>query len=171
MRTSRIMVPLCLFITINLSAQSIENKRLIWHTDLMKAQEVSVATGKPLFAFFTGSDWCPWCKKLQRDVFSKLEFIQWAEKNVVLLELDFPGNKAQSPAQIEQNTTLQQVFQVRGYPTVWLFFLHKEENNTNYRIERLGSLGYPSGAEAGKEERKFLKEATAILQKKENMAK
>ncbi len=139
---------------------------LVWYTDLMKANEVSTASHKPLFAFFTGSDWCPWCVKLQNNVFSKPEFIKWAKEKVVLVELDFPRNKSLSPELTKQNQELQQVFQVQGFPTVWLFFLHKNTEEEKYTIEGLGSLGYPSGAETGKEELKFLKEANVLLEKR-----
>ena len=37
---------------------------LEWYTDLAKAHEKSKATHRPIFGFFTGSDWCGWCHKL-----------------------------------------------------------------------------------------------------------
>ena len=55
-----------------------QQKELVWHTDVNKAINISVQTGKPLFFFFTGSDWCGWCKKLVREVFVKPEFKKWA---------------------------------------------------------------------------------------------
>lgn len=143
-----------------------QNSDLVWHTDLMKANEVSTATGKPIFAFFTGSDWCGWCKKLERDVFSKPEFPEWAKKNVVLLELDFPRGKQLSPELTQQNNSLQQTFQVQGYPTIWLFYLKKNADGQRFDIDALGSLGYPQGAELGNEQVKFLKDANAYLEKR-----
>jgi len=52
--------------------------KLDWHTSLQEAHELSQTSKKPIFAFFTGSDWCGWCKRLQNDVFSKPEFVAWA---------------------------------------------------------------------------------------------
>jgi len=138
---------------------------LVWYTDIMKAQELSKSTKKPIFAFFTGSDWCGWCIKLQKDVFAKPEFIKWAKKNVVLLELDFPRRKQLSPELIQQNQGLQQTFQVQAYPTIWMFYLEKDPATNKFNINGLGSCGYPVGAEPGKEEIKFLKDANAILEK------
>jgi thioredoxin-related protein len=143
-----------------------EETGLSWYTDIIKASEISKASHKPLFAFFTGSDWCVWCKKLQNDVFSKPEFIQWAKKNVVLVELDFPRRKTLSPELTQQNASLQQTFRVQGYPTVWMFFLNKSADASKYDIDALGSLGYPGGAEPGKEEIKFLKDANILLEKR-----
>jgi protein disulfide-isomerase len=139
---------------------------LEWYTDLMKANELSKSTGKPIFAFFTGSDWCGWCKKLQANVFSKQAFVEWAKKNVILLELDFPRTKPQAPELMQQNQGLQQAFGVQGYPTVWMFYMEKDPNAQKFNINPLGSLGYPQGADPGKEEVKFLKDGNELLKKK-----
>ncbi|MES2760611.1 MAG: thioredoxin family protein [Bacteroidota bacterium] len=156
------------FISVSTIAQQNinENKGLTWYTDVMKANEVSKTTHKPIFAFFTGSDWCGWCKKLQADVFSKAEFIQWANKNVILLEVDFPRGKTLSPELIQQNNSLQQTFQVRGYPTIWIFNLNKSVDGAKYDIDSFGSVGYPQNAEPGKEEQKFLKDANSLFENK-----
>lgn len=146
-------------------AQTAHNTQgeLKWYTDLVKAKEVSDATKKPIFGFFTGSDWCGWCRKLQADVFAKSEFVEWANKNVVLLELDFPRRKELPAEQMQQNQALQQAFQVRGYPTIWIFYVTLDPATQNFNLGALGSLGYPQGAEIGKEEVKFLSDANLIL--------
>lgn len=157
-----------LFTSLNFVAQkdSLSKKdQLVWHTDLLKANEISNSSSKPILAFFTGSDWCFWCKKLQKDVFEKPDFIKWANKNVVLLELDFPRGKQLSPELAQQNNSLQQTFQIQGYPTIHLFFLKKDEKANKFDIAALGSLGYPAGSEPGKEEVKFLNDANLLLQK------
>jgi thioredoxin-related protein len=143
---------------------------LVWTTDLMVAQERSQATKKPIFAFFTGSDWCGWCHKLQRDVFVKPAFIKWAQKEVVLLELDFPRQKQLSPELQQQNNSLQQTFQVRGYPTIWMFYMDGDKATGKMNITPLGSTGYPSGAEPGKEEVKFLNEVNGFIAKAKSTA-
>jgi Protein of unknown function, DUF255. len=156
---------LILFFCLNASvafAQT-ENEKLEWHTDMTKAYEISKASNKPIFAFFTGSDWCGWCHKLQREVFAKPEFVEWAQKNVVLVELDFPAKKQLPQELVAQNTSLQQFFKVRGFPTIWLFDLSKDEAARKFNISAWGSLGYPQSAEEGKEEIKFLKDASAIM--------
>ena len=143
-----------------------ESAPLVWFTDLMKADSISKKTNKPIFGFFTGSDWCGWCHKLQNDVFAKTAFIKWAKEKVVLLELDFPRRK-QLPVELQQqNGALAQAFQVQGYPTIWMFTVIKDSASTkNIQLNSLGSLGYPSNAEPGKEEVAFLETATKILSK------
>jgi protein disulfide-isomerase len=138
-------------------------KSLTWVSDINRAYELSKATSKPIFAFFTGSDWCGWCHKLQREVFAKPEFEKWAHDNVVLLELDFPRRKQLSPELVGQNQSLQQFFGVTGFPTIWMFNLSKDEANKRFMISALGSLGYPQNAEAGHEELKFLQDANKVL--------
>ncbi len=158
----------CISISLNtpVKGQHADAPALEWHTDLLKANEIAAKNNKPIFAFFTGSDWCYWCKKIQADVFSKPSFIDWAKKNVVLLELDFPRSKQLPQELAQQNQGLQQTFGVMGYPTIWLFNMSKKDSANNFNIEPYGSLGYPPGAEVGKEEIKFLNEAYTILSKK-----
>ena len=130
-----------LFLTLNAFSQESELK---WHTDLNKAIELSIEDNKPLFMFFTGSDWCGWCIRLQKEVFFKPEFTKWAQKNVVLVELDFPRRKAQTDAIKSQNALLQQQFQVRGYPTVW--FVKATPNSAGQvNLSQLGKTGYVKG--------------------------
>ena len=136
---------------------------LQWHTSMTEAYDLSKTSGKPIFAFFTGSDWCGWCHKLQHDVFDKPSFITWANENVVLLELDFPRRKQLSPELTQQNNELQQVFHVGSYPTIWMFFLDRDDAAKKINVTALGSLGYPGGAEEGKEEVLFITNANKVL--------
>ncbi len=163
---ARLFISACiLFLICNYTVAQETKGGLVWYTDIMKADEVSKKSGKPIFAFFTGSDWCGWCHKLQNDVFSKQSFIDWAKKSVVLVELDFPRNKQLPTELAQQNSGLQQALQVQGYPTVWLLFLNKNKDEKSFNLSTLGSLGYPRGAVQGKEELTFLQEANSILKK------
>jgi thioredoxin-related protein len=161
----------CLFLFCGLQGAAAQSEAaangLVWHTDLMKAQQISNKTKKPIFGFFTGSDWCGWCTKLQRDVFAKPEFVKWANDKVVLLELDFPRRKTLPTELAQQNMGLQQAFGVRGYPTIWLFYLN-DKGQGQGDITALGSLGYPSGAVVGEEQVKFLENAEAVLKSGKN---
>ena len=143
-----------------------KTEQLEWHTDLMKVHDLSEKSKKPIFAFFTGSDWCGWCIKLQKEVFAKEAFIEWAKKNVILLELDFPRTKQLPPALIQQNNSLQQAFNVSGYPAVWIFKTVKNNKEKKFTMDTYGSLGYPVGSEPGKEEVKFLEDANKLFETK-----
>lgn len=119
-----------------------------WEVSLEKARVQSVKTGKPILANFTGSDWCGWCIKLKKSVFVTDEFKQWAEKNVILLELDFPKRVA-VPAEIKkQNSELAQAFGVRGYPTVWIFKFTEDSGTGETKIAGLAKTGYMANAKS-----------------------
>lgn len=90
------------------------NGWLVWYKDALAQSE---ETGKPILVNFTGSDWCPPCKALKKDVYSKDAFKAWAAENVILLELDYPRQKPQSDKMKEQNRQLAQAYKIRGFPT------------------------------------------------------
>jgi protein disulfide-isomerase len=118
-----------------------------WLVDINEAYKISEKTGKPIMANFTGSDWCGWCKKLKAEVFDTPEFKKWAEKTVVLVELDFPRRKVIPENIKQQNAGLQQAFQVTGYPTIWVFNMGKDDKG-QYTINALGKTGYVKGTAA-----------------------
>lgn len=149
--------------SVKAQSEPASTSELTWYTDLSKARAASDDSHKPIFGFFTGSDWCGWCRKLQSDVFSKSAFISWANKNVILLELDFPRRKQLPEDLAQQNQALQQAFKIQGYPTIWLFYVSVDNTTNNINLNALGSLGYPQGTEAGKEELKFISDADAVL--------
>ena len=91
-----------------------------WITDFEAAQKAAKDKGVPIVADFSGSDWCGWCIKLDREVFAKEPFKAYAKDNVVLFLADFPSNKKQSDAVKKQNQALAEKYGVRGFPTVLL---------------------------------------------------
>ena len=130
---------------LTLTSMSMQaQEELTWHTDMSKATDISIKENKPMFLFFTGSDWCGWCIRLQKEVFKTPEFIKWAKDNVVLVELDFPRKNEQTDAVKMQNAQLQQQLQVRGYPTVW-FVSAAKTAEAKVNLTALGSTGYVAG--------------------------
>jgi protein disulfide-isomerase len=95
-----------------------EPKDALWNTDFPKAQAQAKAENKMLLMEFTGSDWCPPCMMLKKEILSSPEFLTFAKTNLVLVELDFPRNKPQSNALTEANERLQAKYNVEGYPTI-----------------------------------------------------
>jgi thioredoxin-related protein len=89
-----------------------------WSTDLEKAFEKAKAENKSVLVEFTGSDWCPPCIAMRKEVFSKKEFVDAASKKFILVELDFPkGDKELA----EKNQPLAEQYKIEGFPTVVLF--------------------------------------------------
>jgi len=126
---------------VNAQSDTYEAENEGWLVLLEEAYAESKKTGKPIMANFTGSDWCGWCIRLTKAVFSKNEFKTWADDNVVLLELDFP-RRSKLPENIEvQNRSLQQAFLVRGFPSVWVFDLDRDAEG-KYNVSAHGKTGY-----------------------------
>ena len=109
---------------------------LEWSTDLPKAQAQAKAEKKLVMLDFTGSDWCGWCIRLHKEVFSTPEFAEYARKNLVLVEVDFPRKKALSAEQKKANQALQGKYKIEGYPT--LIVLDGDG-------KKVGQLGYVKG--------------------------
>ncbi|HTI98238.1 MAG TPA: thioredoxin family protein [Dongiaceae bacterium] len=107
-----------------------------WLTDLPQAQAQAKAEHKMVLLDFTGSDWCPWCIRLHKEIFSRQAFADYAKTNLVLVEVDFPHNKPQNDALKKANQALADRFQIEGYPTVIVL---------NADGKQVGQLGYQSG--------------------------
>ena len=107
-----------------------------WLTDVPKAQAEAKTEHKLVMLDFTGSDWCGWCIKLHKEVFSQPEFADYAKKNLVLVEVDFPRTKQQSEALKKANQALQAKYKVEGYPTIIVL---------NGEGKKVGELGYEPG--------------------------
>ena len=92
-----------------------------WLTDLPQAQAKAKAEKKMVLVDFTGSDWCPPCKALHKNILSSPEFLSYAKDNLVLVEIDFPRTKPQSDALKAANKELSKKHNIEGYPTVIVF--------------------------------------------------
>ncbi len=97
---------------------AIEHGEAIWQTDFNAAQKQAAAENKHVLVDFSGSDWCGWCIKLHKEVFSKEDFISYADENLVLVSVDFPNSTPQSAEQKAANKALAERYGIRGFPTV-----------------------------------------------------
>jgi thioredoxin-related protein len=89
-------------------------------TDFEAAKKKAAAEGKDLLLDFTGSDWCPGCIQLEKEVLGQKLFIYEAQKHFVFVMVDFPKKKKLSPSLEQQNERLAQRFGVEVFPTVLL---------------------------------------------------
>ncbi len=89
-----------------------------WVTDFGSALDQAKSEKKHTLLFFTGSDWCGWCKKLHREILGTNEFAQYAQDKLVLVELDYPHHKAQADELRAQNRLLEGRYNITGFPTV-----------------------------------------------------
>ncbi len=89
-----------------------------WFTNFREAKAEAQKKDLPMFLFFTGSDWCPWCKRLTAETLDTARFRDFVKDKFVLVFLDFP-RKSMLPEAIEwQNKKLSDLYGVEGFPTV-----------------------------------------------------
>ncbi len=87
--------------------------------DYDTALEMASKSNKKVLLDFTGSNWCFFCKKLKSEVFDQDGFKDFANKNLVLVEVDFP--KPVLSAQINsQRERFRSHYNFEGYPTLVL---------------------------------------------------
>lgn len=122
-----------------------------WGTNFEEAKTAAARDNKDILMDFTGSDWCGWCIKLQKEVFTRDGFKQEAPKHFVLLELDFPQQKELPKDLKEQNEKLQETYAIEGFPTIML---------TDAKGRPYAKTGYmPGGPEAYNEHLAELRKA------------
>lgn len=88
-----------------------------WRTDFEAAKTEAKKDGKIIVMNFTGSDWCGFCIKMKKDALDMKAFTDYAAKNAVLVEVDFPSRKKLPAAQQKANEALRKKYEVEGYPT------------------------------------------------------
>lgn len=93
-----------------------------WQTDYAGALEKAKAENKRVLIDFTGSDWCGPCIQFNKQVLTRKEFLSYADKHLILLEIDYPQRKRQSAELVKQNQELARQYGIdeKGYPTVVL---------------------------------------------------
>jgi len=112
------MIRCLLVLSACLTLLGVRAAELTWLTNLEKAQERAKTDKKVVLINFTGSDWCGFCKRLDKQVFATQEFADYAKDNLVLVKADFPRT-TQLPEDIKQaNTRIKNRYEVRGFPTL-----------------------------------------------------
>jgi protein disulfide-isomerase len=111
----QVMLAVAVLMAVFTSATRAE---VAWSEDFADASSTAAEQGKYMLLNFTGSDWCGWCIKLDKEVFSQEAYEQFASENLVSVKLDFPRRKQLSPGVVAQNDQLQQKYGIRGFPTI-----------------------------------------------------
>jgi thioredoxin-related protein len=97
------------------SAQTIK-----WMTDFEAAKALAKSQNKPLFLYFTGSDWCPWCMKMSTNITSTADFQNAAGDKFIFVMVDDPRKSKLDSKTEMQNVKLRDEYGVHGYPSVVL---------------------------------------------------
>lgn len=144
-RSMIVFLGLVLATMASLNADHHRGGRVAWLTNYDEAVRISKATSKPMLLLFTGSDWCSWCIKLEKEALNTPEFAEMAADKFVFVRLDFPVNKALSPELTTQNKRLQKDYDIEGFPTVVIL---------DSQQKQIGTTGYRPGG--GKQYAQYL---------------
>ena len=87
-----------------------------WLDDYREAQDQSNRLNRPILLLLTGSDWCPHCIRLRREILLTPEFKRFAADRLVLLFSDSPSQVKLSPLLTEQNRQFSEKYRVDGVP-------------------------------------------------------
>lgn len=111
-----------------------EAEKDLWLTDFEQAKKTAVAKKVPILVNFTGSDWCGWCMRLDKEVFSREAFKSYSKESLVLLKIDFPRKIKLPDGTVAANGKLADQFGIQGFPTIVLLDAEgKEITRTSYR--------------------------------------
>lgn len=99
-----------------------------WLRSYRRAVSKAQGEGKPLLIWFTDSRRSALCKKIDRDVFAKPGFEEWAQDRIVKVAVDkevgdrtsLDSEGAQAAARYKYNEKLRRKYKVLGYPTIIL---------------------------------------------------
>lgn len=92
-----------------------------FETDFTEAKAKSKEEGKTIVLVFSGSDWCKPCIRLKKEILLAPTFTDFSEKNLVVVNLDFPFRKKNElpPAQKQHNESLAERYNPQGdFPLV-----------------------------------------------------
>ena len=89
--------------------------------DLDAALRRAAENGRKVVAVFSGSDWCGWCKELDKKILSKEAFLKVATNTYELVYIDNPmDTKVLSETGRKNNRRLTEKYGVRGFPAVFV---------------------------------------------------
>lgn len=88
-----------------------------WLTDITEAQKIATEKNQHIVLVFQGSDWCAPCIKLDTEIWSTNEFIEYSKGHFVMLKADFPRKKKNKldDKQQQKNNELAEKYNTKGY--------------------------------------------------------
>ena len=112
MKKVGLLIVVCLFAITGWATEG-------WLTDMELAAEKASKEGKHLLLDFSGSDWCGWCIRLDKEVFQKENWKEYASEHLVQVLVDFPQDKSEQSKTLQaENEALAKQYKVKGFPTV-----------------------------------------------------
>ena len=118
MKKIGICVCLCSLVAVAFGAKLSKSVPKGWSEDFAAASETAKKEGKLMLLAFSGSDWCGWCVKMEKEIYAQKKFIAEAKKKFVLVMIDSPRNKEiLTKLAKKQNPELVKKYGIHGYPS------------------------------------------------------
>ncbi len=125
--------------SISLNASDTSNRGINWQTNYEAAVKEAKRSSKPIVLFFTGSDWCGWCNRLDDEVFNTSEFAAASKDKFIFVKLDYPIYAALPQQLNEQNKQLKKRYDIRSFPIIVVI---------DPQEQQIGTTGYRAGGPA-----------------------
>lgn len=122
--------------TSEINAASTQGQGIAWQTNYEGAVSLAKSNSKPIILFFTGSDWCGWCNRLEEEVFDTPDFAALSKDKFIFVKIDFPLYTALSQQLSSQNKQLKKRFDIRSFPTIVII---------DPQEQQIGTTGYRPG--------------------------
>ena len=135
-----------------LGFSSLHSQNLSWKTNMNDALKMCDEQRKPLLIFFTSVGIS---QAIQNEVFATSDFLDWSEKNIILLKLDLSDGSL-SAEEREQNVKLKEALGIEELPKVCIATASIRRNKPT--INKFGLLEYNTGGA-----KKWISEVKAIL--------
>ena len=87
-----------------------------WETNFERAKELATEKNQLILLNFSGSDWCVPCIGLRKEFLESAVFTDFASKNLILVNADFPRKKENkgTTAQVKSNEALAELYNQNG---------------------------------------------------------
>jgi len=126
----------CLYAHEKNAEHAKQTESVSWLTNFEEAKALAKKKSKPLFLYFSGSDWCGFCIKMHKEILDTKEFVQALGKDFIFVKVDFPKKNPLDSKTQKQNEELADAYNIRGFPTVIVL---------DPSLEKIGQLGYAKG--------------------------
>ena len=105
--------------TVEVVEQQLPLLHVNWQNTFEEALEKAKKEHKPILIYFTGSDWCGPCMRLDRELFHTEKFAGFSEEKLVLYTANFPRNTdLVSEENKKINKKLSKKYNQESFPTM-----------------------------------------------------
>lgn len=112
MKTKLITLFLLLLVTISYCQKK--------YDDLEIAKKEAEVSNKNILIILTGSDWCKPCIKMEKNVIENNEFIEYANQNLILFEINLPRHLDYDSKIVKNYIYLRDKYQTNSLPSLIL---------------------------------------------------